>query len=242
MALKFKNKKDFGLRMRDGNLRAENTALVKGGSVVVGERWLQYADMRIDVQRAVSDYMSSASRRVFNFRGDEMYVLVCVDGYGTVRVVPSLAMNRRNYGDVRTFPDLSGLLPLMLVRLRHDGSENLSAMLPVTPQDIKVYKGYGNFTTRGTRGATGYRGDTGTAGCTGWPGVTGPGGVTGARGCTGMPGFWISGATGPNGLEGSSVPAFQSSFTTVVQDVVDDTMDAWIDTVDAGEDTIQDTV
>jgi hypothetical protein len=242
MAMKFKNKKDFGLKMRDGNLRAENTALVKGGSVVVGERWVQYADLRLDVQQLVADYMASVSRRIFNFRGDTMYVLVCVDGYGAPRIVPSIAMNRKNFGDIKTFPDLSGLLPLMLVRLQHDGSENLSAMLSITEQDIKIYKGYGNFTPRGARGATGIRGDTGYQGMTGWPGLVGYGGVTGAQGCTGMLGLWLQGATGSNGLSGASVPAFQSSFSTYIQDVVDDSIDAWIDTVDDGEDTIQDTV
>jgi hypothetical protein len=240
MALKFKNKKDFGLKMRDGNLRAENTALVKGGSVVVGERWVPYGDLRLDVQQLVVDYMSSASRRVFNFRGDVMYVLVCVDGYGTPKVVPSVAMNKKNFGDIKVFPDLSGLLPLMLVKLRHDGSENLSAMLPITQQDIETYKGYGNFTTRGMRGATGQPGLTGYQGLTGCPGIMGSWGGTGAEGFTGLSGYWIQGVTGSKGLKGVSMPARQSSTSTYVQDVVDDSIDAWLDTTDDTEDTIQD--
>lgn len=242
MPLKFKNKKDFGLKLRDDNLRAQNTTLARGGSVVVGERWVQFGDLRFDAQQLVSDYMSSASRRIFNFRGDIMYVLVCVDGYGALRVVPSIAMNKKNFGDVKIFPDLSGLLPLMLVKLRHDGSENLSAMLAITPQDIEIYKGHGNFTSRGLRGATGAQGATGWQGITGWSGCEAYGGPTGAIGYTGIAGLWLRGETGVRGIPGESVPAYQSSFSVYIQDVVDPTVETWQDTVDDTEDTVQDIV
>jgi hypothetical protein len=242
MALKFKNKKDFGLKLRGDDLRAENTALIKGGSVVVGGRWVPFGDLRFDVRALVSGYMSTASRRVFNNRGDIMYVLVCLDGNGTLQVVPSIALNRKNYGDIKTFPSLSGLLPLMLVKLRHDGSEDLSSMLPITEQDIQSYKGYGNFTYGGVRGPTGLPGVTGYQGVTGWSGIDGYMGVTGLRGHTGISGKWVQGVTGPQGSQGASIPAYQSSFTTYVQDVVDQSIDGWQDTVDDGEDEVQDTV
>jgi len=242
MALKSKNKKDFGLKVRDDNLRAENTALVRGGSVVVGYRWVPFDDRRIDVRQVVSDYMSTVTRRIFNHRGDVMYALICLDGYGAVRVVPSIAVNKKNFGEVKTFPDLSGLLPLMLARLRHDGSEDLNAILPVTPQDIEQYKGYGNFTTIGVRGCTGLPGVTGHQGITGWPGIMGFMGVTGQYGYTGAVGMWMVGATGTQGVQGTSIPAYQSSHTTYIQDVVDLSTDAWQDTVDDTDDSVQDIV
>jgi len=242
MAIIPKNKRDFGLKVRDDSLRAEDTASAKGGMVVVGDHWVRYGDVRIDIPRAVAARMAASSRRVFNNRGDVMYVLVCLDEAGAVEVVPSIAMNRRSFGVVKTFPDLSGMLPLMLVRLRHDGSEDLSAMLPVTAGDIEVYRGYGNFTLRGARGATGPRGSTGFPGVTGGGGLTGYMGLTGPRGHTGLGGFAVQGATGVKGPEGSSVPAYQSSLASYVQDVVDSSMDTWIDTVDDSEDNVQDTV
>lgn len=242
MAIIPKNKKDFGLKVRDDSLRAENVVSAKGGMVVVGDHWVRYGDIRVNVPRAVVARMTSSSRRVFNNRGDVMYVLVCLDENGTVDVVPSIAMNRRSFGVVKTFPDLSGKLPLMLVRLRHDGSEDLNGILPVTAGDIEIYKGYGNFTLRGVRGATGPRGFTGFQGVTGWAGLTGYMGLTGPRGWTGPQGPSVQGATGPKGPEGYTVPAYQSSLASYVQDVVDSSIDSWIDTVDDAEDGIQDTV
>lgn len=242
MALKPKNNKDFGLKLRDDGLRAENTALIKGGSVVVGDRWVPFGDLRFDVRELVAGYMPTVSRRVFNYRNDVMYVLICLDGNGTLRVVPSIAVNKRNYGDVKTFPDLSGLLPLMLVRLRQDGSENLSSMLPITRQDIEPYKGYGNFTTRGRRGATGLPGITGYQGITGLAGVAGYLGVTGLLGATGAAGYWLIGVTGPQGISGASIPAYQSSFATYIQDVVDSSIATWQDSVEDADDEVQDTV
>lgn len=242
MAIIPKNKKDFGLKVRDDSLRAENVVSSKGGMVVVGDHWVRFGDVRINVPQAVIAKMTTSSRRVFNNRGDVMYVLICLDEYGSVEVVPSIAMNRRSFGVIKTFPDLSGKLPLMLVRLRHDGTENLNGILPVTAGDVQVYKGYGNFTLRGVRGATGPRGFTGFEGVTGWPGLTGYMGLTGPRGYTGLDGPAVQGATGPQGLEGYSVPAYQSSLASYIQDVVDSSIDTWIDTVNDGEDTVQDTV
>jgi hypothetical protein len=130
----------------------------------------------------------------------------------------------------------------MLVRLQHDGSEDLTAMLPVTPADIEIYKGYGNFTPRGLRGATGHVGVTGYQGVTGWSGVIGVGGETGALGFTGILGCWVQGVTGPKGLPGETIPAYQSSSSTYTQDVIDDSIDAWLDSSDDTLPTIQDTV
>jgi len=242
MGLIPKNKKDFGLKVRDENLRAENIVLAKGGSVVVGDHWVRFGDTRIDVPQAVLAQMLISSRRVFNNRGDIMYALVCVDEYGTVVVVPSIAMNRRSFGEIKTFPDLSGKLPLMLVRLRHDGSEDLNAMLPVKAGDIEVYKGYGNFTLSGPRGSTGAEGFTGFQGVTGWIGIIGYGGHTGVQGDTGLPGVAVQGATGSQGSQGYSISAFQSSVATYIQDVTDSTIDSWIDSVDDTDDSVQDTV
>lgn len=242
MSVNFKNKKDFGLKVRGDDLRAQDTAQIKGGSVVIGDRWVPLGDLRIDVKKLVSDYMSTTSRRIFNSRGDVMYVLVCLDVYGTPKVIPSLSMNRRNYGDIKVFPDLSGYLPLMLVKLRHDGSENLKAMLPITEKDIEQYTGYGNFTTRGLRGATGFPGVTGYQGITGQSGITGVDGVTGPQGVTGLVGYVSIGVTGLQGIPGVSIPAYQSSITSYVQDVVDSSVNTWNDTVNDSEDTVQDTV
>jgi len=242
MRLKSKNKSDFGFRMRDSNLRAENTVLAKGGCVVVGDRWVVYNDVRVDVRQLVSDYMASVSRRIFNQRGGVAYFLICLDGYGTPTVSPSTSVNRTNYGKIRTFGNLSGLLPLMLVRLRHDGSEDLNAILPVGENDVVPYRGYGNFTTRGAAGATGLPGDIGYQGVTGHSGIKGYPGITGMRGATGMQGLSLTGVTGTNGIQGVSIPSYQLTYATYIQDVVDDSIDAWIDTVNDSEDTVKDIV
>lgn len=242
MAIIPKNKRDFSLKVRDDSLRAENTASANGGMVVVGDHWVRYGDVRIDIPQAVAARMATSSRRIFNNRGDVMYVLICLDESGTVEVVPSIAMNRRSFGVVKTFPDLSGKLPLMLVKLRHDGSGNLNGMLPVTAGDIEVYRGYGNFTLRGKRGATGPRGFTGFLGVTGGAGLTGYMGLTGPRGYTGIEGRTVQGATGPKGADGQPVPAYQTSQASYVQDVVDSSVNTWNDTVDDSEDNVQDTV
>jgi len=54
--------------------------------------------------------------------------------------------------------------------------------------------------------------------------------------------MWMVGATGTQGVQGTSIPAYQSSHTTYIQDVVDLSTDAWQDTVDDTDDSVQDIV
>jgi len=208
MGLKPKNVKDFNLKMLNRNIHGESTVLIKGGSTVIDDMWVHFKDLRIDVKQTVDKYIRTASRRIFNHFNDVMYVIIVLTKAGTVEVIPSVSFKKKSFGDVKTFPDLSGKLPLILVKLTHDGSSGLTGIKEITNKDIELYKGYGNFTIRGEAGDTGPIGVTGQPGITGFPGITGSQGLTGQRGATGIPGVSVQGETGFNGIEGEADDAF----------------------------------
>jgi len=208
MSLTTKQKKDFTLKIKDPREHGENIVFIKGGSTVLGDRWVFFPDLRIDVQATVQAYASETSRRIFNNYNDFLYVLLVLNSTGQVEVIPSVSYNKNSFGDVKVFPDLSGKLPLVLVRLTQDGSSDLKAFKPIQSADIELYQGYGNFTLKGPKGEDGYKGITGLRGITGLSGLVGDMGVTGQQGATGALGVIIQGVTGPIGLDGVSIPAF----------------------------------
>lgn len=241
MGLKTKNDKDFEAITRDPVIHGANVVYVKGGSTVVGDRWVHYNDLRIDVQSVVDEYVQSTSRRLFNKFGDVIYVLIVRDKHGTLEVVPSLAYTKKRYGNVKVFPELSGKMPLILVRLTQDGSSGLTGIRDIADNDIEVYRGYGNFTLRGMYGASGLAGYTGLQGITGYAGFQGYVGVTGEGGLTGPSGEVLQGETGSRGSEGAALPPYIVIEPGYIQDVVDASEETWQDLIDDDQDNVQDT-
>ncbi|TRZ49365.1 MAG: hypothetical protein D4S01_08735 [Dehalococcoidia bacterium] len=208
MGLKSKNTGDFGLKAKKPSAVSQNIIRIGGGSTVVGGRWIHLDNKRIDIKKMVDEYVSSASRRLFNNFNDVAYVLIVATSTGKLEVIPSLAFNKKSFGDVKVFPELVGKIPLVLIKLQHDGSAGLTGMKNILPEDIELYKGYGNHTLHGPQGETGVQGITGSMCVTGYVGGAGYIGVTGPQGETGAPGVSIDGATGLQGEEGVSIPAF----------------------------------
>jgi len=206
MGLKRIEKQSFGLKEKDRNVYGDSVYTIKGGSTLVNNRWIFFNDLKIDVQQTVTNYMKTLSSRIFNEVNGILYALIVLTDKGQIEVVPSISYNKVSSGEIRVFANISGKVPLLLVKLTQDGTAGLTGIKRVKPEDIEVYKGYGNFTLEGPRGETGPKGETGYTGITGILGVTGIEGVQGSRGHTGLPGVGIVGETGPRGAEGESVP------------------------------------
>lgn len=208
MALKPKKKSDFGIKIKGALDHGQNVVFIKGGSTLVEDKWVHFKDLRIDIQKEITNYVQSTSRRIFNHFNDVLYALMVLDKTGKLEVIPSISYNKKSFGDIKVFPDLSGKLPLALVRLTQDGSSDLKAFKTIRKDDIEVYQGYGNFTTRGAKGEEGIKGITGIQGLTGIGGLQGNQGETGLRGETGLPGSLLRGETGPEGSKGATIPTF----------------------------------
>lgn len=208
MSLISKNKKDFSISIKNTVQHGENIVFIKGGAVIIEDKWVNISDMRINVAQLVSKYVSETSRRLFNNFNDVIFLLISVNKYREIKLLPSITFNKKSYGDVKIFSDISGKLPLVLVRLQQDGSSDLKSYNPITKNDIEVYTGYGNFTLRGDKGDEGFKGITGMYGETGIGGFTGYQGMTGYQGVTGISGLFMKGETGYRGADGSSIPAF----------------------------------
>ena len=208
MAFISKNQKDFSASLKDTQEHGENVIFIKGGSVILDDRWLFFSDMKIDVAGLIIKYTQETSRRIFNNYNDILYFLIVLNKNKQLEVLPSITYNKKSFGDVKIFSDLSGKLPLVLVKLQQDGSKDLSAFKVLTENDIEVYEGYGNFTLRGDKGDEGYKGETGMTGFTGMGGATGYMGITGIMGETGLPAYTYQGITGLRGADGVAIPAF----------------------------------
>ena len=208
MAFISKNQKDFSASIKDTREHGENIVFIQGGSVVIDNRWVVFSNLRIDVSQLVLQYVQETSRRIFNNFNDILYVLIVLNKYKKLEVLPSISYNKKSFGDVKIFENLSGKVPLILVKLQQDGSSDLKSFKPITKNDIEVYKGYGNYTPRGDKGEEGYKGITGIYGETGVYGITGIQGLTGSMGETGLSSMSLMGVTGMPGAEGSPIPAF----------------------------------
>jgi len=242
MGITSKNNNDFQAKIKDINVHGENVVFIKGGAVAIEDKWVFLTDLRLDVQETVKKFVENNSRRLFNSFNSDTYVLIVRTKNGDIEVVPTLSFNKKSFGDVKSFPDLSGKLPLMLVRLRQDGSAGLTGISVIKSDDIEIYKGYGNFTLKGSQGATGFQGIEGFGGVTGMYGITGPQGETGYKGETGVVGEVLMGATGIAGEDGIPYPSvilFRDN--TIVLNSADDLKGIWQDTTDDSEDIIQGT-
>jgi len=208
MALVTKQKKDFSLRIKDPNIHGENVVFIRGGSVIIQDKWVFFPDMRIDVQQVVLDYVGETSRRLFNNYNDIIYVLIVLNKSTQIEVIPNASYKQNSFGDVKIFSSLSGKLPLILVKLTQDGSTDLKSFNPIQPSDIELYQGYGNYTVMGDKGEEGPKGVTGGMGYTGIRGVIGRHGASGKMGETGAEGVSLRGITGADGPDGVDAPAY----------------------------------
>ena len=206
MSLVQKQTYDFTAKKQDSRIVDGSVVLVKGGSTVLDGSWIKIPNLRIDVKKVVLDYINENSRRVFNHYNDILYVLIVVDQTSRVEVIPSISFNKKTYGEIKSFPDLSGKIPLMLVTLRQDGSQDLKAIKDIRSEDISVYQGYGNFTLRGPEGYMGATGTQGSEGVQGLTGIQGSSGLRGLMGYTGIKGESLQGITGSIGKTGDTIP------------------------------------
>jgi len=208
MAFRTRKVADFSTLNKDVNVHGENVVSIKGGSVAIGDTWIQFKGTKIDLQDFVEKYITN-SRRLFNQRFGVLYVLIAINEKAQLEVIPSISYNKTSTGDVKVFPSLSSKLPIMVVKLTQDGSYGLTGISRITESDVEQYLGYGNFTLRGPQGETGGLGSTGFQGLTGFIGATGYSGPTGLQGETGINSFSVKGYPGVRGEQGESLPAFE---------------------------------
>jgi PKD repeat protein len=206
MGLIQKKNFDFTAKKQDTRLVPDSTVIIKGGTTIVDGSWVKIPNLRVDVKKVVLDFVENSSRRVFNNFNGILYVIIVVDKESNLEVIPSVSFNKRSFGEIKTFPNLSGKIPLMLVRLRQDGSQDLKAIKEIRKEDIEVYKGYGNYTPRGPQGEIGATGIMGSQGPVGIQGYTGYQGIQGIQGYQGITGASLKGITGSQGDVGFSVP------------------------------------
>lgn len=207
MGLRTRKVEDFTTITKDTTVYGDNIVFIRGGSVAINDIWVHFSDITLDIKKAIEDYTKS-SPRLFNARNSIIYILICMTEEGSVVLVPSISFLQTTSGDIRSFPDLSGKLPLLMVKLVQDGSFGLTGYNPITRDDMQLYEGYGNFTLKGDLGDTGAKGDTGILGITGDIGLTGHRGITGNTGVTGIDGVSVKGLTGPVGNDGEHIPWF----------------------------------
>lgn len=209
MGLKTRKNQPFATITKDSTIQGENIVFVKGGSTVIGDKWVHFNDLKIDLKSLISSFISMQARRIFNVKNGILFVVITLNKDNDLEVIPSISLNQKIVGNVKVFSSLSGKLPLMLVKLTQDGSDDLSSIKTITSNDIETYKGYGNFTLMGPRGETGPAGDKGSPGLIGHYGITGFIGAQGAEGHPGETGACGSiGETGVYGLPGVSIPRY----------------------------------
>lgn len=196
MGLTTRKNQPFAANLKNQAVEGDNIVFIKGGSTVIKDRWIQFSDLRIDVAALINKWVGAKARRVFNQKNGFLNVLITLNQNQVLEIVPSISLNQTVKGKVTSFEDLSEKLPLVLVRLEQDGSNDLSSYKPITREMLEIHTGYGNFTLVGATGYTGPIGDTGSKGI---EGVRGLSGITGETGLLGYPGI-----TGPSGLMGET--------------------------------------
>ena len=207
MGLKTRRNEPFSTVTKDAAVEGDDVVFIKGGSTAINGKWIQFDDLRVDVSDLVDAWISTRATRIFNKKNGILYILIALTEDQALEVVPSISLNQTVTGNITTFESLSNKLPLLLVKLEQDGSNDMSSYKAIGPGSIEVYKGYGNFTTRGASGLTGPVGDTGIQGQDGMQGMSGSDGdigLTGDIGPTGPQG--PMGDTGSDGIDGEEVP------------------------------------
>ena len=188
------------------SVHGENLLHLRKGSTCIDDTWVHFRDQIIDINSLIEKFVSD--KKVFHKLGDLKYILVALNKSGSVTLFESIEDQATEDVEIKVFEDLSNVIPLVLVKLTHDGISGLTGivgLVNLTEKDLEVYKGYGNFTIKGdpgipgTQGPTGYQGHTGVQGVQGIPGLVG---VRGRPGLMGVTGVSTLGITGPRGNPG----------------------------------------
>lgn len=208
MAIKIKNKKEFNISSDNFILSNDGTLSIRGGTVIINKRWVKFSDIRINLSDYIKDYLKKNSiKRLFNEIGGITHLLVVIDEFRNTDIIISNSFLRKEFGKVKKFPNLSGKLPLVLIELKQDGTNNLKSFKNIKNDDIEVFSGYGNFTPRGDKGGRGDKGFPGIDGDKGDKGKGGDKGKKGDKGDKGDDGDVIKGPEGPEGGQGPVIPA-----------------------------------
>jgi len=241
MGLNTRKNQPFSAFTKDSAIQGSNVVFVKGGATIIDDMWIQFNDLRIDLKILIDSFISTQARRIFNVKNGVLFVLITINKSNELEVIPSISLNQFVVGNVKVFESLSGKLPLMLVKLTQDGSDDLSSIVPITSGDIEVYKGYGNLTLIGPQGETGPAGDTGAPGLPGYQGITGQDGFQGVSGSGGETGAYGSpGPAGPRGPTGASIPRFvPGEDSYYIQDTPDENYPTWQVTVDPNDENLE---
>lgn len=206
MGLNTRRNESFSATTKNPQIEGDDVVFIKGGSTVIGERWIQFDDLRIDVGDLIDNWIGTRARRIFNKKNGVLNVLIALTKNQDIEVIPSISLNQTSSGSVSAFESISNRLPLVLVKLTQDGTNDLSSYVSLTKEDFVVYKGYGNFTLQGEQGYTGPQGDTGLRGILGDNGDRGDRGEKGIDGHAGIKGYDAPpGATGVAGVVGESL-------------------------------------
>jgi Collagen triple helix repeat (20 copies) len=197
----------FSSSVASVDIHGANILYLRKGSTCIDNRWVHFKDQIINVNILIEKFISN--KKVFRIKGDVKYVLIAMTKSGTIVLRESIEEQVSEEAEIKVFENLSDVIPLVLVKLTHDGTSGLTGaygMKNLTENDLEVYKGYGNFTTKGEpgllglQGPTGNHGSKGVQGIQGFPGLIGPRGGTGLIGATGIN---TPGITGPRGAPGS---------------------------------------
>lgn len=207
MALKTRKNEPFTTIIKDASISGDNIVFIKGGSTIISDQWIHFNDLRINVANLIQQWASTATTRIFNKKNGILYVLITLNKNQKLEIVPSISLNKTNTGKVTKFNNLSGKLPLVLVKLEQDGTNDLSSYKTIKKSMLEIYKGYGNFTLKGESGLTGPPGNKGVKGLDGAQGVKGEQGATGLKGYGGIQGEQgVAGDSGVSGSEGVQIP------------------------------------
>ena len=204
MGLKQKSKSSFTAKRSIDNKNSGSVVKTVGGTVSLEGSWRYVFNSTFDIKDIVNSFIESQYRRVFTDIGGILYVLLVTNSDIEIEVIPSTSVVRTEFGEVKSFPDLSGKVPIALVRLEQDGSDDLGAIKDLTDDAIEIYNGYGNFTTRGLKGPAGMPGPEGEPGLPGVEGPEGPQGPQGPQGASGEEGVGIKGPAGICGEDGDT--------------------------------------
>lgn len=207
MILKTFRTSSFSSSVASADTHGANILYLRKGSTCIDTKWVHFKDQIVDVNNLIENF--TLNKKVFRTLGDVKYILIAMTKYGTITLRESIEEQVSEEAEIKVFENLSDVIPLVLVKLTHDGTSGLTGaygMKNLTEKDLEVYKGYGNFTTKGEPGIVGAQGPTGSQGSRGiqgeqgFPGLVGPRGGTGVAGATGID---TPGITGPRGAPGS---------------------------------------
>lgn len=197
----------FNSSVASVGIHGSNILYLRKGSTCIDNRWVHFKDQVISINSLIERFISN--KKVFRTLGDIKYVLIALTKNGTVVLRESIEEQVSEGAEIKVFENLSDVVPLVLIKLTHDGVSGLTGafgMKDLTEKDLEVYKGYGNFTIKGEPGVVGAQGPTGNGGGPGLQGVQGFPGLVGPRGSTGLvgsTGINTPGITGPRGAPGS---------------------------------------